>query len=57
MELGDYSEDGLDQLLVRAEAEIGSWRAVQMAVVAQASSHVASSGWFPVDCGLDRGSG
>ena len=43
MELGDYSEDGLDQLLVRAEAEIGRWRSVQMAVVAEKrrrSSHL-----------------
>jgi hypothetical protein len=35
MELGEYSEDRLDQLLVRAESEIGQWRAVQMAVVAE----------------------
>jgi hypothetical protein len=35
MELGEYSEDGLDQLLVQAESEIGQWRAVQMAVVAE----------------------
>jgi hypothetical protein len=35
MELGSYSEDQLDQLLVRAESEIGSWRAVEMAVVAE----------------------
>jgi Domain of unknown function (DUF222) len=35
MELGSYSEDRLDQLLVRAESEIGSWRLVEMAVVAE----------------------
>jgi hypothetical protein len=35
MELGEYSEDRLDQLLVGAEAVIGQWRAVQMAVVAE----------------------
>jgi hypothetical protein len=35
MELGEYSEDRLDQLLVRAESEIGQWRAVQMGVVAE----------------------
>ena len=35
MELGSYSEDQLDQLLIRAESEIGVWRAVEMAVVAE----------------------
>ncbi|HEX2405409.1 MAG TPA: DUF222 domain-containing protein [Acidimicrobiia bacterium] len=35
MELGSCSEDQLDQLLVRAESEIGTWRVVQMAVVAE----------------------
>ncbi len=35
MELGSYSEDRLDQLLIRAEAEIGTWRLVEMAVVAE----------------------
>jgi hypothetical protein len=35
MELGDYSEDQLDQLLIRAELEVGQWRAVQMGVVAE----------------------
>jgi HNH endonuclease/Domain of unknown function (DUF222) len=35
MELGEYSEDRLDQLLVQAESEVGQWRAVQMAVVAE----------------------
>jgi hypothetical protein len=35
MELGSYSEDRLDQLLVRAESEIGVWRTVEMAVVAE----------------------
>ena len=28
MELGDYSEDRLDQVLIEAESEIASWRAV-----------------------------
>jgi hypothetical protein len=35
MELGSYSEDQLDQLLIRAESEIGVWRTVEMAVVAE----------------------
>jgi Domain of unknown function (DUF222)/HNH endonuclease len=35
MELGSYSEDQLDQMLVRAESEIGVWRTVEMAVVAE----------------------
>ena len=35
MELGSYSEDQLDQLLIRAESEIGTWRVVEMAVVAE----------------------
>jgi hypothetical protein len=35
MELGSYSEDQLDQLLVRAESEIGVWRIVEMSVVAE----------------------
>jgi hypothetical protein len=35
MEWETFSEDQLDQLLVRAESEIGQWRAVQMAVVAE----------------------
>jgi hypothetical protein len=35
MELGEYSEDQLDRILIEAESEIGSWRAVQMAVVAE----------------------
>jgi hypothetical protein len=35
MELGSYSEDQLDQLLIRAESEISVWRAVEMAVVAE----------------------
>ena len=35
MELGSYSEDQLDQLLIRAESEIGAWRVVEMAVVAE----------------------
>ena len=35
MELGSCSEDRLDQILVRAEAEIAQWRAVEMAVIAE----------------------
>jgi Domain of unknown function (DUF222)/HNH endonuclease len=35
MELGSYSEDQLDQLLVRAESEIGVWRTVEVSVVAE----------------------
>jgi hypothetical protein len=35
MEWESFTEDQLDQLLVRAESEIGSWRAVEMAVVAE----------------------
>jgi hypothetical protein len=35
MELGNCSEDQLDQLLVRAEAEVGTWRAVEMAVIVE----------------------
>jgi hypothetical protein len=35
MELGSYSEDQLDQLLIRTESEIGTRRAVQMAVVVE----------------------
>jgi hypothetical protein len=35
MELGESSEDWLDQLLVQAESEIGQRRAVQMAVIAE----------------------
>jgi hypothetical protein len=35
MELGSYSEDQLDQLLIQAESEIGGWRTVEMAVVAE----------------------
>ena len=35
MELGSYSEDRLDQLLIRAESEIGTWRTVEIAVVAE----------------------
>jgi hypothetical protein len=35
MELGEYSEDRLDQLIVAGEREIGRIRAVQMAVVAE----------------------
>ncbi len=44
MGLGVYSEDRLDEILVRAEAEIGQWRAVEMAVVAEKrrrESHLA----------------
>ncbi|MGH8949482.1 MAG: hypothetical protein ACRDXF_11540, partial [Acidimicrobiia bacterium] len=44
MELGSYSEDQLDQLLVRAESEIGTWRAVEMAVIVEKKrrkSHLA----------------
>jgi hypothetical protein len=35
MELGSYSEDQLDELIVRGEREIGVWRAMQMAVVSE----------------------
>lgn len=35
MELGSYSEDQLDHLLIQAESEIGVWRTVEMAVVAE----------------------
>ena len=35
MELGSYSEDRLDQLIVRAESEIASWRLVEMAAIAE----------------------
>ena len=38
MELGSYSEDQLDQLLIQAESEIGAWRTVEMAVVAEKRS-------------------
>lgn len=44
MELGSYSEDRLDQLLVRAESEIGTWRAVEMAIIVEKKrrkSHLA----------------
>jgi hypothetical protein len=35
MELGSYSEDQLDQLIVKAESEIGTWRVVEMAAIAE----------------------
>jgi hypothetical protein len=35
MEWESFTEDQLDQLLVRAESEIGQWRAVEMGVVAE----------------------
>ena len=35
MELGSYSEDQLDQLIVRAESEVGAWRVVEMAAIAE----------------------
>ena len=35
MELGSYSEDQLDQLLIQAESEIGLLRTAEMAVVAE----------------------
>jgi hypothetical protein len=35
MEWGSFTEDQLDQLLIRAEAEIATWRAVEMGVVAE----------------------
>jgi Domain of unknown function (DUF222)/HNH endonuclease len=35
MGLGSHSEDQLDQLLIHAESEIGVWRTVEMAVVAE----------------------
>ncbi len=54
MGLESYSEDQLDQLLVRAEQEIGSWRALEMAVVAEkkhrrsfhADGHRSVVDWF-----------
>jgi HNH endonuclease/Domain of unknown function (DUF222) len=44
MELGSYSEDQLDQLIVKAESEIGTWRVVEMAAIAEKrrrKSHLA----------------
>ena len=35
MELGSHSEDQLDQLIVRAESEIGVWRVVEMAAIVE----------------------
>jgi hypothetical protein len=35
MDMGELSEDQLDQLIISAEAEIASWRAVEMAVVGE----------------------
>ena len=54
MDLGSLNEDQLDQLIVRGEREIGTWRAVQMAVVAekrgrksyQADGHRSIVDWF-----------
>lgn len=54
MDLGSLNEDQLDQLIVRGESEIGTWRAVQMAVVAekkrrkshQADGHLSILDWF-----------
>jgi hypothetical protein len=57
MELGSYSEDQLDQLLIQAESEIGVWRTVEMAVVAEKKHEIAFSGRIPVDRRLDRGPG
>jgi hypothetical protein len=44
MELGSYSEDQLDQLIVKAESEIGVWRVVEMGAIAEKrrrKSHLA----------------
>lgn len=35
MDLGEFTEDQLDQLLIRAESEVAGWRSIEMAVVAE----------------------
>jgi hypothetical protein len=58
MELGSYSEDQLDQLIVRAESEIGVWRVVEMAAIAEKRrrrSHLADGYRTIVDWTAARG--
>ncbi|HEX2404177.1 MAG TPA: HNH endonuclease [Acidimicrobiia bacterium] len=35
MELGSYSDDRLDELIIRAESEIATWRLVEMAAITE----------------------
>jgi len=58
MDWGKLTEDQLDELIVRAEGEVASWRAVQMAAVGEkAIAWLPSCGWAPVDCRMGGGAG